>query len=129
MRPQDATVADAEGLGGCDADGPAPKKLADYLNVPCCAACGAHALTPAGPYSAKDTEAKPNDLRCAVCGWIVVGTPEQVAQAKRAEEAWNARTDKRGGPWTRVLKARAKREKNQLRLFDASRSTERTGGC
>ncbi len=103
--------------------------LAEYLLCPTCASCGARALMPAGPYSPKDVEAKPDDLRCAVCGWIVVGTPEQVAQAKKAEEAWNARTDERRGPWTRVLRARAKKDRGQLRLFDASRSTERTGGC
>lgn len=101
----------------------------DYEDCPTCVACGARAMTPAGPYSKKDVEAKPNDLRCAVCGWIVVGAPEQIAQAKEAERAWNERTDERRGPWTRVLKARARREKGQLRLFDASRAEKLTGGC
>lgn len=100
-------------------------KLAPYMCTATCPACAARALVPAASY------AKGEDcyLLCAVCEWIVVGTPEQVAQAKRAEEAWNARTDGRRGPWMRVLKIRARREKGQLRLFDASRSTERTGGC
>ncbi len=109
---------------------PEPKRLPDYEDCPCCPACGAHALVPGVSYArAKADCTTDRDLLCAVCGWIVVGTLEQVDQAKKAEEAWETRTDERKGPWTKVLKTRARREKGQLRLFGASRSTERTGGC
>jgi rubredoxin len=57
-------------------------------------------------------------LVCAICRWLFIGTKEQAAQAKAAEDAWNRRTDNRKGPWTTALRHRAKRkDKGQLRMF------------
>lgn len=89
--------------------------LPEYELCPTCVSCAARSCVPASSYG-KGTD---RDLMCAVCGWIFIGTPEQVAQAMEAERAWNTRRDDRKGPWLRVLRARAKRDKNQLRLFDA----------
>lgn len=90
--------------------------LPEYERCPTCPACGSRTLVPAESYAGRA-----GDLHCAVCRWTILGAPEQSAQAKRAEDAWNGRTDDRKGPWLRVLRARAKHEKNQLRLFDAER--------
>ena len=90
--------------------------LPEYELCPTCPACGSHTLVPAESYAGRK-----GDLFCAVCRWTVIGTPEQCEQAKRAEDAWNGRTDDRKGPWLRVLRARAKRNTDQLRLFDAER--------
>ena len=88
-----------------------------YLAVPTCPTCASHACGPAESYPDDNDTVTDRDLLCAVCGLRFVGTLEQVQQARRAETAWNERTDNRRGPWLRVLKQRAKKDGPQLRLF------------
>ena len=94
--------------------------MRSYLDVPTCPACGQVAVVPAKSYRCDTQGLTPDDrtLFCSVCGWVFIGTSEQAAQAARAEDAWNARTDDEKGPWTKALRCRRRKvDKRQERLF------------
>lgn len=86
-----------------------------YEDCPTCVSCGAKACVPADSYPGDIVTDR--DLLCAVCRYRSVGTLEQLDQARRAEKAWNERTDHRRGPWLRVLRSRAKKPTPQVGLF------------
>lgn len=96
---------------------PDPPSMPAYMDVPTCVACGSAACVPGGSYGKE-----PDDLVCSVCRWTFIGTPEQLEQARRAEQAWNTRTDDSKGPWTRVLRRRARGQTDQIRLFGGESS-------
>ena len=118
--PRHHRDAPEKGMYGDAAYRPAPHELPRYIDVPTCPACGQPAAVPAKSYRC-DTRGLTVDHRtlfCSGCGWVFIGTPEQAEQAQRAEEAWNARTDGRKGPWTMALRCRHRKvDPRQERMF------------
>jgi hypothetical protein len=81
-----------------------PRKLPAYLDLPTCPAC----QSPCGMMG-EHFEMVCGSMVCVSCGTIWRGTEDEIQQAARAHLAWVSREDRRPGPYTAVVRRRAKR--------------------
>lgn len=92
---------------------PRRRRLPAYLDCPTCPYCG----SPCGLGNLHHGMGE-RVLRCAACGQDWLGTADQVAQALRADSAWESRGPSgEPGPRARVVARRAKRRTAQVALF------------
>lgn len=97
---------------GCALAAPRSKRVKPYHDCPTCPYCGSRAGVGAAAYGQTD----PKTLKCLCCGEYFQGTEDQVAQARRADEAWERRENNERGPRSVVLRRRSRRENGQLSL-------------
>ncbi len=89
-------------------------KLKPWQDAPTCPYCGSACGLGASQYGIT-TEGM---IICASCGRHWQGTPEQVEQARKADEAWERREAwEAKGPRMRAVKRRARKPTAQVPLF------------
>ena len=92
---------------------PGRERIKAYLDCPTCPLCASRTGIPGRLYDLGDKQ-----LVCAACGQSWDGTPEQVAQAERAQAAWERREDGQPGPRAAVVRRRRRHPIDQLGLFE-----------